>query len=43
MIAFLRRKLAERRLQRITQATRNSFECERYRRNRAAQIKRGHA
>lgn len=40
MIRFIRQYLARRRLQRITEAARNSFEIERYRRNRAAQIKR---
>jgi hypothetical protein len=39
MIRFIRTYLAKRRLERITQERRNSFEIERYRRNRAAQIK----
>lgn len=40
MIRRLRQHLAKRRLQRITDDRRNSFETERYRRNRAAQLKR---
>ncbi|MES2295237.1 MAG: hypothetical protein V4527_18215 [Pseudomonadota bacterium] len=40
MIRLVRQLLARRRLQRMVEQTRNSFECERYRRNRAAQIQR---
>lgn len=40
MIALIRQIIARRRLQRMVEQNRNSFECERYRRNRAAQIGR---
>lgn len=40
MIRALRTYLAKRRLARMIERQRNSFETERYRRNRAAQLKR---
>lgn len=39
MIARIRQMLARRRLQRMVNERRNSFECEQYRRRRAAALK----
>lgn len=39
MIAHIKRRLAIRKLARMVEQRRNSFEVERYRRNRAAQLK----
>jgi hypothetical protein len=39
MIARIRRWLACQRLERMVRARRNSFECEQYRRHRAAALK----
>lgn len=40
VVRHLRQFIARRRLQRMVEQSRNSFETERYRRNRAAQIAR---
>lgn len=39
MIRFIRQLLARRRLQRMVNERRNSFECEQYRRRREAALK----
>lgn len=40
LLSAYKQHKARKRLAEITEAVRNSFECERYRRNRAAQLKR---